>query len=246
MATANTQPHRPRLSLIAASALALSGSACLADSVVVFNEVMYHPAVNEPRLEWVELCNQNVVDVDLSGWRLSDGIDYEFPDGAVIKGRGYVVVAIDPAALSATGVTNVFGPFTGRLSNNGERLRLRDRNDRVMESFEYGPDGDWPVGPDGGGVSLAKRDPGRPSQGARNWTESTQIGGSPGTTNFSNALVLGPKSTVVPVTANWRYEDSGTDLGTGWRAAGFDDSGWAALAIKSVQPSYRDRQIMHA
>src|SRR5688572_32750612 len=30
-----------------------------ADSIVVFNEVMYHPAANEPTLEWVELHNQN-------------------------------------------------------------------------------------------------------------------------------------------------------------------------------------------
>ena len=40
----------------------------LADSVVVFNEVHYHPAEREAELEWVELHNQMAVDVDLSGW----------------------------------------------------------------------------------------------------------------------------------------------------------------------------------
>ncbi len=219
-----------RRAAVIGAAATIWSAAARADSVVVFNEVMYHPAVNEPALEWVELYNQNAVDVDLSGWRLSDGVDYEFPDGAVIKGRGYVVVAVDPAALSATGVINVFGPYAGRLANNGERLRLRDRNDRLMESFTYGVDGDWPVGPDGGGVSLAKRDPGLPSQAPANWTVSAQIGGSPGAANFSTAPVLGPKAAVVPVTADWRYEDSGTDLGTAWRAPGFDDQAWASGA----------------
>src|SRR5262245_17493780 len=33
-----------------------------ADSVVVFNEIMYHPLTNEPAFEWVELQNQHAVD----------------------------------------------------------------------------------------------------------------------------------------------------------------------------------------
>jgi hypothetical protein len=201
-----------------------------ADTVVVFNEVMYHPAIDEPHFEWVELCNQNAVDVDLSGWRLSDGIDYTFPNGTTIKGGGYLVVALSPANLLAGGVTNALGPYSGRLSNGGERIRLRDINDRVMDSFEYGVDGDWPVGPDGGGPSLAKRLPSLPSAPPENWATSTQTGGTPGAVNFSTNAVLSPKSIVVPITAGWRYEDSGTDLGTEWRAATFDDSGWAAGA----------------
>src|SRR5262249_29114549 len=131
-----------------------------ADSVVVFNEVMYHPATNEPALEWVELYNQNAVDVDLSGWRLSDGIDYTFPSGSIIRGGGYLVVSISPETLRAVAsITNVLGPFTGRLSNSGEEIDLRDLNGRRMDSLHYGVDGVWPVGPDGSGVSLAKKQP---------------------------------------------------------------------------------------
>src|SRR6188768_2038464 len=62
--------------------LLLQGTA-KADSVVVFNEIMYHPLTNESALEWIELHNQNAVDVDLSGWRLTQGIDYIFPAGTV-------------------------------------------------------------------------------------------------------------------------------------------------------------------
>jgi hypothetical protein len=63
-----------------------------ADSVVVFNEVMYHPAANEAAFEWVELHNQMAVDVDLGGWSVRGGIDYFFPEGTVISGGGYLVV----------------------------------------------------------------------------------------------------------------------------------------------------------
>ena len=39
------------------------------DSVVVFNEIHYHPAGDNSALEYVELYNQLAVDVDLSNWR---------------------------------------------------------------------------------------------------------------------------------------------------------------------------------
>src|SRR4030095_4503640 len=133
-------------SLILFSFVAIADLRARADSVVVFNEVMYHPAVNEPALEWVELHNQNAVDVDLAGWRLSDAVDYTFSNGTVIKGRGYLTIAISPATLIATaGVSNVLGPFTGRLSNNGEEIELRDNNNRLMDAVNYGVDGEWPL-----------------------------------------------------------------------------------------------------
>ena len=156
-----------------------------ADSVVVFNEIMYHPAANEAALEWVELHNQNAVDVDVGEWRISGGIDYVFPGGTVIKGGGHLVVASAPAALMAqAGISNVLGPFAGRLSNGGEQLRLRDLNGRVMDEVGYGADGDWPAGADGSGVSLAKRQPDLASQPAESWAVSRQSGGTPGALNF--------------------------------------------------------------
>src|SRR5690349_1330711 len=64
--------------------LTLGAATVRADSVVVFNEIMYHPASGEPLNEWVELHNQNAVDVDLSGWRLNNGVDFTFPNGTLI------------------------------------------------------------------------------------------------------------------------------------------------------------------
>ena len=33
--------------------------------------------------------------------------------------------------------------------------------------------------------------------------------------------------TIIPMESTWRYEDSGTDLGTNWRELAYDDSAWA-------------------
>src|SRR5438132_2516546 len=105
----------------------------LADSTVVFNEIMYHPATNEPALEWLELHNQMAVNMDVSEWSIEGGVQFKFLEGTVVPGNGYLVVAVSPLALAAaTGYTNAYWPFTGRLSNSGERLELSNNNYRMM------------------------------------------------------------------------------------------------------------------
>ena len=197
--------------------------------MVVFNEIMYHPGTNAVGDEWLELHNQMAVDVDLSGWSIANGVAYTFPEGTVIPGGGYQVVALLPADLSAaTGLTNILGPYTGHLSNSGEKLELYNRNQRLMDSVSYGVDGDWPVGPDGSGVSLAKQDEDSASGSASSWTVSALVGGSPGRRNFPTTPFEVTNSAPVGLTASWKYQASGVDLGTTWRQPAFDDSAWSA------------------
>src|SRR4051794_40579252 len=135
-------------------------SALGSDSVVVFNEVQYHPVTNEAASEWVELHNQMAIDIDLSAWSLKGDVAFTFAEGTIISGGAYLVIASSPAALQAdTGLTNVLGPFTGRLKNSGGTLELRDRNDRLMDVLQFSDTGKWPIAPDGSGATLAKRDP---------------------------------------------------------------------------------------
>jgi hypothetical protein len=159
-----------------------------ADSVVVFNEVMYHPE-SASAGEWIELYNQLAIDVDLSGWSIRGGVDYVFPEGTFLPGGGYLIVADDSDALGdIQGLASVFRSFTGRLSNAGERLELVNNSDRVMDRLDYDDGGDWPLAPDGSGVSLAKTDPGTASVPAGNWGWSDQVGGTPGSVNFPAAV----------------------------------------------------------
>ncbi|HEX2749539.1 MAG TPA: LamG-like jellyroll fold domain-containing protein, partial [Verrucomicrobiales bacterium] len=197
-----------------------------ADSVVVFNEVSYHPASSEGDNEWIELHNQMAIDIDLSGWRLDDGVSYTFAEGVIIPGGGYLVVAGNPAALqTATGLAGIKGPFTGGLNNSGERLDLRDRNGRLMDRMEYGDGSKWPLAADGSGATLAKRNPDATSAEPEHWTSSVVIGGTPGARNFPDTTVV--VRPLITMSDLWRFEASGTDLSTGWRAANFNDSAWA-------------------
>ena len=105
------------------------------DGSVVFNEIMYRPSFNEPEMEWLELHNLMSIDMDLSGWQLTEGVQFTFPAGTRLRRGGYLVVASSPSRLMQTsGIQGVMGPFTGRLSNGGEKLELRNQRGRIIDS----------------------------------------------------------------------------------------------------------------
>jgi len=195
------------MKFVPAFLVALTASAC-AESVVVFNEIHYHPDTQEPQREYIELHNQMAVDVDMSRWEITGGVNYTFPAGTVIPGRGYLVVALDPAGVQAAyGAGSVLGPWTGRLSNSGEELRLRDNSNRIMDEVIYGTDNKWPAGADGAGPSLVKSNPNAASEDAANWTTSWQHGGTPGAANFPDAgAPFVPPSGLVSF---WRMDEAG-------------------------------------
>lgn len=206
--------------LLALLVLAISTQRCIAspDSVVTFNELHYNPGAGDS--EWIELHNQMAVRIDLSAWEITGGVNFTFPADTIVEPGAFVLVAASPAQVAAA-----LGPWTGSLNNGGERVRLRGRHGRVMDELDYSDSGDWPVGADGSGATLAKKHPEAASLPAASWRASAQDGGTPGAHNFA----FGAGDTMVaaiPAHSDWRYETSGTDLGSTWREAGFDDSSW--------------------
>ena len=201
-----------------------------ADSIIMFNELMYHPVGNNDDLEWVELFNALSYDMDISGWELDGGIEFTFPDGTIIPADGYLVVAKSPAALeAASGITNVYGPFDGKLSNGGESIRLENNSGRDMDELTYGDGGAWPIAPDGSGVSLAKIKPVSFSDHAENWHAGNR-GGTPGKRNFpkDETLYEVNRTTLIETHATWKYRDLGTDPGTSWMLSSYNDNSWSS------------------
>ena len=164
---------------------ALEARQVLTAGTVVINELMYHP-VGGSQHEWVELHNQLAVDVDLSRWSLQEGVNFAFPTGTILGGGEFLVVASDPAALAASGVTGAIGPFTGQLSNGGETIELRNNSDRLIDSIDYSDDGLWPIAADGSGASLAKISEGSDGTLPANWHASAEVGGTPGESNVTS------------------------------------------------------------
>jgi hypothetical protein len=108
---------------------------------IVISELMYHPAITNDALEFIELCNLSSEPVPLyhparpaNTWRLRKGIEFDFPTGLIIPARGTLVVtSFDPQAdvasrtlfLNAYGPSGLMaGPYNGRLDNAGEEVEL--------------------------------------------------------------------------------------------------------------------------
>ena len=192
-----------------------------ADSVVSFNEVQYFPP-GDGLNEWVELYNQMSVDIDLSGWRIEGGIDYKFPPDTTLPAGSYIVVAANPSALSVPAL----GPLTGRLANNGERLRLLNNNGRLMDELSYSDQPPWPPGADGSGGSLSKVARFAASSPAANWRVSARVGGTPGRPNFPEEDIPPGEQVLVRPDSTARILVPNQALAAEWTASGFDDSGW--------------------
>ena len=210
--TLRNSPLSAALALCCLSFLSVPVSAS-PDGVVVFNEVQYNPPGAGEDGEWIELFNQMGIITDISGWRI-EGIGYTFPSGTLVQPGSYVVIAKTPGA-------GEFGPFTGGIDNGGERLRLYNQGERLMDELDFADDDRWPAAADGSGATLAKRKPYTASGRSDRWTNSNEIAGTRGTTNFPNTGGPPPPTVVGLLVLDdvWRYKDTPADPGVDWAAS---------------------------
>ena len=194
---------------------------------VTFSELAYNPG-GDGELEWIELYNPMVYELDLSGWALDGAVVYTFAEGTRIGPGGYLVVAADPVRLSAeAGLEGALGPYTGRLDDDGARLDLMSNGGRRIDSMRYGDDDPWPVAADGSGATLTKLREDTASDHAENWTASPALGGTPGAAGGVDPATPGERIQLITPDAEWAYDDSGAEPDGDWSQATFDDGAWA-------------------
>jgi len=168
---------------------------------VIVSEIMYHPQPtpdnpeDNDNDEYVEILNTGGVAVDLwnaSGtWRIDGGVEYTFPPNTTLgAGGALVVVSFDPADpdamrefRNAYGVTNgevtILGPWSGRLSNRGERVALErpqapdapgdDVSWVIVDEAIYFDRDPWPAETDGTGRPLERVVADRSGNNPANW-----------------------------------------------------------------------------
>ncbi len=155
-------------------------------TALAFSEIMVHPAGRPDGLEgeFVELHNTGLVEQDLTGWRISGSVDFDFPEGYRLPAGGYAVIARKPADLAVIhGITGVLGPFRGTnaLPNGSGTLRLRNPQGAMLLEVNYDNRAPWPAAAAGAGHSLVLSHPSYGEGDARAWSASDSIGGTPGT-----------------------------------------------------------------
>ncbi len=120
-------------------------------NTIAISEVMYNPpgatGVSE---EFLEIHNYGDASVDLTGWRFTKGVDFAFPSGLLVPGRGYLAIPADRAAFTAkypaaTNVTATGWSAGGSLGNGGELVRLVNALGETVDEVEYADEGDWAV-----------------------------------------------------------------------------------------------------
>ncbi len=196
------RPCRPLLLLTLVLTLRLAATPSGAAGLIV-NEIMYHPAGTDRLEEWFELHNTDERAIDLSGWRVTRGVEFTFPTNTSLAPDAFLVVAADVATFTAMHpeITNVVGGWRGVLSHDGEEIQIEDAEDRLVNSVSFAPQGDWAVrrlgAPDrlnrqgwewfaehdGLGKSLELVNRVLPNTCGQNWGSSREPGGTPGRAN---------------------------------------------------------------
>ncbi|MBI5385163.1 MAG: lamin tail domain-containing protein [Verrucomicrobia bacterium] len=157
-----------------------NGSVSRAEDSLVINEIMFNPAVSNAA--YVELFNRSTnTTFDLSGFRLR-GVDFDFPPGARIGPRQFLLVAQDTNALlaahpSLAGSGVIAGEFNGRLDPDGETLslvRLAGTNETLIDQVKYEIVAPWLADParPGSGVALQVIDPAQDNARVSNWGDA--------------------------------------------------------------------------
>jgi beta-lactamase superfamily II metal-dependent hydrolase len=120
---------------------------------VVFSEVYYDTVGTDSAEEWIELYNDSVTTMDISGWTITDnngsGATFTIPSGTTMVPGSYLTIAADSVGFNALyGYdADIYGSIPG-LNNDGDALILKDNTETVVDTvaWEGGASGGVPAG----------------------------------------------------------------------------------------------------
>ena len=187
---------------------------------VVINEIHYIPDVKTDPAKFVEIYNSDTNAVDLSGWNFSSGIGFTFPQGTTLGGLQYAVVAQNPAFLKTKYGAQAYGPFTGALSAQGEKIVLRDAAGTIQNQVKFQLGFPWPTVGDPPGYSIELIDPSLDNTLSGSWRASVRKADTNSTEQ---------PQTLITEHSEWRYHKGTNEASVpsdAWRALAFDDSSW--------------------
>ncbi|HXI52822.1 MAG TPA: lamin tail domain-containing protein, partial [Candidatus Saccharimonadales bacterium] len=152
-------------------------------------ELMYHPPkppagnTNDADLfEYIEVQNTGATPLNVNRFRISGGVDFQFPNTLLNPGQ-FAVIVRDPVQFASRYGAGplVLGSYSNNLANDGDHLILEGGFREPILDFTY--DDKWYPITDGNGFSLQIVDAGAPTSTwglASSWRPSGVVNGTPG------------------------------------------------------------------
>ncbi len=208
------------------------GMLVAAPSDIVINEIHYDPADKTKPAEFIELHNSGSTSVALTGWQFTKGVNFTFPALVLAPGE-YAVVAQDPATLLTEYGVSSLGPWTGKLSNSGEKIVLSDAAGLTIDEVDYGVNFPWPTAANGEGPSMQLIHPSLDNNLSGSWRSFTGGSTAPQVTFLSAGDTA------------WRYRKGITypaddSAGKAWYENGYDESTDGAWLTGQTPIGYGD------
>jgi len=138
---------------------------------LVVTEIMYNDPNNADSLEFIELFNNGVNDIQLGGIEIFGTISYTFPS-TVLGGGEYLLIARKVTPSSAF-YGETFGNYSGSLSNGGGIIDIRNTLGVFVDYVAYDNNLPWPPAGDGTGASIKLVDENSNNNEGANWVAST-------------------------------------------------------------------------
>ncbi len=193
---------------------------------IIINEINYHPDENTEPIEFIELYNADNCTVNLSNWFFSDGITYSFAQGTSIAPGQFLVIAQNPVALQTKFSLGFvpMGPYDGKLSNQGEKVVLRDQTGRKIDQVDYNNSFPWPVAAGGDGASMELLNPELDNDLSGSWRSSGYAYAEPGP-----AVILLPENS-----DQWHYRKGTSEPDASWAGDDYVEDGTWQIGQTSI------------
>jgi hypothetical protein len=162
----------------------LMGAALTSQAAIIITEIMYNPADTGDAYEYVEIYNNGVSAVDLTGWTIADtGATNSgpFPAGSSIAAGGTAVLPrlrtgfgtiADYKTAWGAGINFIDIPIDtwNGLANTPDEVLIYDASNTLITEVDYGVASPWP--PSTNGFSIYLTDLSADTSVGSNWALS--------------------------------------------------------------------------
>ncbi|MFC0875058.1 CotH kinase family protein [Saccharicrinis sp. FJH2] len=120
------------------------------------SRILYNSDASAGEVEYVVISNPETEPIDMSGYRITKGVTFVFPENTTLGGNGELIITNNAALDFWAGYPKPLYQWeSGRLANEGETIRLVSSTGIIADQVKYKNGAPWPVITSAQGIVLA-------------------------------------------------------------------------------------------